>query len=229
METLRYKRLDGVWFILTDDFRFPFTLRSIYQNDPKLDEMVSLSGVLPDDPLYITAPQGFVTDLASIPKFLQPVLKPDGPWAAAACLHDLLYQKQPSIYSYPLDSVARLSAVTDKHFADLLFLRVMEASGVSHVLARSFYDAVKDFGQSSYNDDNSNCHYTEPTPYTFQYTKNYLFFREGIEVAVPLPDRIQLNSQAIANAKYANVKRAFLTDPHTLSEAPQASQQVTAA
>ncbi|HEX2815974.1 MAG TPA: DUF1353 domain-containing protein [Phenylobacterium sp.] len=40
----------------------------------------------------ITVPPGFVTDLASIPRWAWSVLPPDGPWVKAAVIHDFLYQ-----------------------------------------------------------------------------------------------------------------------------------------
>ncbi|KQV54825.1 MULTISPECIES: DUF1353 domain-containing protein [unclassified Caulobacter] len=39
----------------------------------------------------ITAPKGFVTDLASIPRWGWIVLPPDGPWVKGAVIHDFLY------------------------------------------------------------------------------------------------------------------------------------------
>ena len=42
----------------------------------------------------ITVPAGFVTDLASIPRWAWTVLPPDGPWVKAAVIHDFLYQTQ---------------------------------------------------------------------------------------------------------------------------------------
>jgi hypothetical protein len=40
----------------------------------------------------ITVPAGFVTDLASIPRWAWTLLPPDGPWVKAAVIHDFLYQ-----------------------------------------------------------------------------------------------------------------------------------------
>jgi hypothetical protein len=208
-----YKKLEGKWFILTQDLHYPFTLRTLYRNNVEMDKMVSVSGVHPDELLYITVPKGFVTDLASIPDALQNVMHPDGPWALAACLHDLLYQKRSSDQPYPDTSGGRLSQAHDKHFADLMFLRTMEATGVSEVVAKSFYDAVHLFGESSYVDDNSNCHYTQYNEATVEYNRNYVFFRTGIEPAVPRDERDALSSGAVSNVKYRNIKRAFLTDP----------------
>lgn len=215
---LTYKVLEDKWFILTQDFHYPFTLRTLYRNTPELDKMVSLAGVHPDELFYITVPCGFVTDLASIPEVLQSVMKPNGPWAMAACLHDLLYQKKPSDQPYPDTPSGRLSLSHDKHFADLMFLRVMEATGVNEVVARSFYDAVHVFGQSSYTDDNSDCHYTEFNEATVEYVRNYLFFRQALEPAVPINERHALESGEASNVKYRNIKRAFLTDPTAVAE-----------
>lgn len=39
----------------------------------------------------ITVPAGFVTDLASIPRWGWVLLPPDGPWVKAAIVHDFLY------------------------------------------------------------------------------------------------------------------------------------------
>lgn len=42
--------------------------------------------------LSIKIPEGFETDLASIPRFLRWWLSPDGPWVQSAVMHDWLYQ-----------------------------------------------------------------------------------------------------------------------------------------
>lgn len=39
----------------------------------------------------IVVPPGFVTDLASVPRFVWSFYPPDGPWAKAAIIHDYLY------------------------------------------------------------------------------------------------------------------------------------------
>jgi len=39
----------------------------------------------------IVVPPGFVTDLASVPRFVWSFYPPDGPWAKAAIIHDFLY------------------------------------------------------------------------------------------------------------------------------------------
>ena len=39
----------------------------------------------------VTIPQGFVTDLASVPRLFWDLFPPDGPWTEAAVVHDALY------------------------------------------------------------------------------------------------------------------------------------------
>lgn len=44
--------------------------------------------------LSVTAPKGFVTDMASIPRVFYSLLQPDGNYAYAAIIHDYLYWSQ---------------------------------------------------------------------------------------------------------------------------------------
>ncbi|MBS0359811.1 MAG: DUF1353 domain-containing protein [Proteobacteria bacterium] len=39
----------------------------------------------------ITVPQGFITDLTSVPRLFWDLFPPDGPWTEAAVVHDALY------------------------------------------------------------------------------------------------------------------------------------------
>lgn len=41
--------------------------------------------------LFVSVPEGFVSDLASIPRLLWSLFPPDGPYQEAAVLHDYLY------------------------------------------------------------------------------------------------------------------------------------------
>jgi hypothetical protein len=41
---------------------------------------------------FVTVPKGFITDFASVPRILWPILPPSGQYAQAACVHDKLYQ-----------------------------------------------------------------------------------------------------------------------------------------
>jgi hypothetical protein len=49
----------------------------------------------------VTVPPGFVTDLASIPRWAWTLLPPDGPWVKAAVIHDFLYATQGTGVAWP--------------------------------------------------------------------------------------------------------------------------------
>jgi hypothetical protein len=85
----------------------------------------------------VTAPVGFVTDFASIPRIFWSLLKPDGLYAYAAVVHDYLYwtQDQP------------------KEAADDILKFGMEEFGVSDWVVRAVYEAVHHFGKSSWDED----------------------------------------------------------------------------
>ncbi len=79
---------------------------------------------------WFTVPQGFVSDFASVPRFLWPVLPPHGRVKRAAVLHDWLYC-QPEI---------------DRPYADLLFLEAMKADSVPWLQRWAMYLGVRIFG-----------------------------------------------------------------------------------
>ena len=59
-------------------------------------------------------PKGFKSDLATIPRFLWPILPPDGDYQAAAIIHDFLYVQEEIPY----------------WLCDVMFRHVMQISGV---------------------------------------------------------------------------------------------------
>lgn len=87
----------------------------------------------------ITAPQGMQTDLASIPRALRnvPELDPNGASRRAAVIHDSLYDR----------SAGRAKG---KDFADRFLRTAMLADGCGPIAANLFYEAVREFGQSSW-------------------------------------------------------------------------------
>lgn len=72
----------------------------------------------------ITVPEGFRTDLASVPRLLHPLFPPDGEYAEAAVIHDYLCQH----------SIRRR--------ADAVFLEVLRATIDSWFLVRVLHTAV---------------------------------------------------------------------------------------
>ena len=77
-------------------------------------------------------PRGFISDGASVPRLLWPILRPDGLIRAAALVHDYMY-KRHDIYF--------------KRDADDTFLKYMELAGVKKYKRVLAYWAVRVFGK----------------------------------------------------------------------------------
>ncbi len=75
----------------------------------------------------ITVPAGFITDLASIPRLLHPLIPVNGRHRAAAIVHDYLYATQ---------TLTRAEC-------DAVFLEAMEACGVRWTQRWAMYSAVR--------------------------------------------------------------------------------------
>lgn len=82
----------------------------------------------------ITVPVGYVTDLASVPRILWPLLPPFGRYAHAAVMHDWLYTTHR----------------TRRKSADAALKEVMIQDGVSRWQVWVIYTAVRLFGGSHY-------------------------------------------------------------------------------
>lgn len=82
----------------------------------------------------ITVPKGFVTDLASIPRFFWAVYPKTGPYMSAAVLHDYLYWDQ---------RCARAEA-------DRIFDIEMKSFGVNDTSRKLIFAAVSDFGEGAW-------------------------------------------------------------------------------
>ena len=79
----------------------------------------------------ITIPDGFETDLASVPRLFWALLPPQGAYERAAVLHDYLCV-QLAARQWPRGSDGRILYVTSRH-TDGLFRRVMREAGVGFV------------------------------------------------------------------------------------------------
>ena len=99
----------------------------------------------------ITVPKGMVTDLASIPKFAALALPPDGPWAQAAIIHDLLYISKG--YCVPPKvkhgHCSRATPYT-RDEADLILRDAMGDLGISGWRVWAIYQGVHLGGKSSW-------------------------------------------------------------------------------
>lgn len=83
----------------------------------------------------VAVPQGFATDMASIPRIFWPIFPPFGKYFKAAIVHDYLYQ-------YP--------TLCTRKEADVIFLEAMKVSGVNKYVAGVMYAAVRLLGWRRY-------------------------------------------------------------------------------
>jgi hypothetical protein len=88
----------------------------------------------------ITAPTGFVTDLASIPSIFWSVLPPAGRYSYAAIIHDYLYWFQPP----------SKTGGDPRAYADEVLRIAMGELGVPTAKLASIYKAVRLFGSSAW-------------------------------------------------------------------------------
>lgn len=91
----------------------------------------------------VIVPEGFKTDLASIPRAIWPIMAPHELSVAAPLLHDYLYRcggVPPTAQVWPPTRTFTRSEI------DGLLLAVMKAEGVSAWRAYSAYVAVRVFG-----------------------------------------------------------------------------------
>lgn len=90
----------------------------------------------------ITAPAGFVTDLASIPRFVSGLLPPDGPWVQATVFHDLLYATKGTGLWRAHACISRPVPYTRAE-ADQVLRDAMTDLGISGWRAWSIYQGVR--------------------------------------------------------------------------------------
>lgn len=85
----------------------------------------------------VQVPEGFITDLASIPQVFWSLLPKTGRYAYAAIIHDYLYWYQP----------------ITKEAADNILFTAMEDSDVNTITKYAIYEAVKGWGHGAWNDN----------------------------------------------------------------------------
>ena len=75
-------------------------------------------------------PAGFVTDWASVPRFLWPMIPPMGRWSVPALVHDYLYRTH----------------IVPRAEADAVFLELMRRHGTNCFTRNIIFRAVRLFG-----------------------------------------------------------------------------------
>lgn len=84
-------------------------------------------------------PKGFETDLASIPRFMWPIIAPaNSSFIKPAIVHDWFYRK---------------TCDYNRKQTDLIFYHLLRNEGVSWAQASAMYYAVRLFGWPFYNED----------------------------------------------------------------------------
>lgn len=102
----------------------------------------------------IRVPEGFITDFASVPRFLWVMFPPTGKYGKAAVVHDYLYVvggKVPCRWCGDNKVIpCPKPAIYTKKDADQIFLDAMKALGVNLVQRRMMYTAVRWFGRGNF-------------------------------------------------------------------------------
>lgn len=75
----------------------------------------------------ITVPDGFITDLASVPRLARPVVSVHGDHSMAAVVHDYLYQNR----------------IGTRAWADMVFRQALQDVGVGTIKRYSMWAAVR--------------------------------------------------------------------------------------
>lgn len=156
---LNYWRLSKEFVVLGEhlhfDFKpsdFPWWMRGLFK------EVIKEEGdKVMNEKFFITLPKGFVTDLASIPKYLRWLFKPDGQWSKAAAVHDFLYNGIPiteghsEFYAEMRPRYAYMEQkLRIRSSCDAIFYIAMRASGVSAAVALAFYLGVRAGGSQHF-------------------------------------------------------------------------------
>lgn len=91
----------------------------------------------------ITVPEGFITDLTSVPRLLRWIVGRVGPWLEAAIVHDYLYVAWQ-------DVPGKVPTRADRRFADGIMLAAMREAQVNPLLAFAIHKAVSLFGGATF-------------------------------------------------------------------------------
>lgn len=97
---------------------------------------------LSSDGDIITVPTGFISDFASVPRFLWDLYPPEGRWDWAAVVHDYLYENGGVIPGS--------TKVYTKLEADQIFRDGMQRQGVGPVTRNIMYIMVRKFGRGNF-------------------------------------------------------------------------------
>lgn len=118
---------------MTSKFSLPLRLEYVDGRSWKLVDYFTFGSTILER--SIAVPRGFLTDFASIPKFLWNLLPPTGQYGKAAVIHDFLY---------------RTAFYATRAQADAVLLEAMVDLNVHWFTRQVMYRAVRIFGHRSY-------------------------------------------------------------------------------
>ena len=99
----------------------------------------------------IVVPRNFITDYASIPRFLWSWIPAWGQHGPAAIVHDYLYSGR--LEAVPDPDEPRQVIVLDRQIADQIFLLAMRQTGVGWAKRIAIYSAVRACGKKHFKGD----------------------------------------------------------------------------
>ncbi len=105
----------------------------------------------PDAPDRVVIPEGFITDFASIPRVLWPVLPPTGKYGKAAVVHDALYTNRTVTMMWADPESTLTARYVNRGQADHILLEAMQVLGVSWLTRSTVYAGVRSGGWHSWN------------------------------------------------------------------------------
>jgi len=115
-------------------FTTPLVVEPINDRQWKLIEEFSYYTKINGKYVFINVPQGFITDFASVPRFLWSIFPPWDKYGKAAVLHDYLYNQR----------------LFRRKLCDKIFYEAMTVLKVPWWKRKLMYFAVRLFGESHY-------------------------------------------------------------------------------
>jgi len=211
----KYTKLTKKWYMLERDLVFAFTLGNVLEGyDEELRTILTATGFKQDTVLYVIAPEGFVTDFASVPVLLQWLYPPDGDYAAAAGIHDIIYQSLKA--NFPVTGhVGGIDILNVEHtqlLADRIFLYAMIDLDVNYITRSVLYKAVRAFGSGSYGGLPMAEDYGIDSLYrSSPRSEPFRVYRDQLERGVTVGmTRMKSSSYRFHAVKFANLKRSFV-------------------
>lgn len=102
-----------------------------------------------DSGRYVEVPEGFKTDLASVPRAMQWIIPKLGKYNHAAVVHDYLYRHQ--VYWIKTAGRSRMTVTATRKKADDIFKEAMKVCGVGKWRRNLIYAGVRAGGWVGWN------------------------------------------------------------------------------